>query len=169
MSYGFVKIVKTGAKTDDWRDRGYGLKSGEGRDGRWSMKSCGYVLNRTKLAPELADAVMKEAEAWVIADTYDHSTYNEGHDSWSCDKGTSLYDISSFGCYVIVTDGHFGGVALTVEKTSGNGWNGSSYEGCCILLPDGTVIGDNEKTYHFSGEETETNKTDVYTLKKREG
>ncbi len=168
MSYGFVKIVQTNAKTKDWRDRGYGLKSGEGRDGKWFMQSGGYVLTRIDPAAEIADAVMKEAEAWVIADSYDHSTYNEGHDSWSRDNGISLYDISSFGCYVMVTDGRFGGVAFNVERTSGNGWNGSSYEGCCILLTDGSVIGDNEKTYHFSGEETETDKIDVYTLKKRE-
>ena len=167
MAYGFVEIIKTNAKTNDWIDLGYGLKSGEKPEYRRYFESNGYVLKVIKPSLEVEEKVMQEAKDWVIENAYDYQTYNEGHDAWSCDKGVSSYDISNFGCYVIVKDESFYGVTFTVERTSGNGWNGSSYEGCAILLTDGTIIGSNEKNYFFSGEETETTKKDVYTLKKR--
>lgn len=167
MAYGFVKIVKTGAKTEDWTDRGYGLKSGEKRGG-YPIQTNGFVLNRTNLDAATEAVVREEAATWVIEKHYDHSTYHEGHDVTDTDRGVSQYDIADFGCHIIVNDGHFYGVVLCLENTSGNGWNGYSYESNCLLLADGTIVGKNQKSYHFSGEETETTQEDKYYLKKRE-
>ena len=166
MAYRFVKIVKTGTKTEDWTDRGYGLKSGEERK-PYPIKAQGFVLDRVEPDAATEAIVREEAALWVIEDHYYYHTYHEGHDVTDTDRGVDARDVASLASHIIVKDGHFYGVVLCVENTSGNGWNGYSYESNCLLLVDGTIVGKNEKSYHFSGEETETTKENKYYLKKR--
>ena len=166
MANGFVKIIATDAHTDDSLDLGYGFKSGDDRDGRPIFEVWGYVLDTVTLSPELESAVMKEAANYFIEEQYYYRFYHEGHDHLEEERKTYQHEIADSRCHVIVKDGQFFGVAMRLEETSGNGWNGSSYERCCLFLSNGEIIGNNKKAYHFSGEETETTRESIYTLKK---
>lgn len=163
----FVKIIATNADTQDEVDLGYGLKSGDGPR-EYPIQTNGMVLDYFWPDEETKQCVLKEAEDWIIEDHYDHKHYNEGHDSLSEEKGISPYTIRRFGAPIIVKDGHFYGVAIHIESTSGNGWVGYNRGNYCLQLIDGTILGPNESNYHFSGEETETTKKDIYYLKKIE-
>ena len=164
--YGFVEIIKTNAKTNDSIDRGYGLHSSESRGIRKPIESGGYVLDYIEPSDEEAAAIMEEAAGWVIEDHYDYKDYHEVYDINDNDSGVRTYDIAKGASYVIVKDGHFHGVALCIENTSGNGWHGSSAESYCLQFIDGNIVGNNKKRYSFSGEEYETDKIDIYYLKK---
>lgn len=167
MSIRLVEIVQTGVETKDWMDAGYGFHRGEARPDL-PIGVEGYVLDALSLDGEAAEAIAREAEGWIIEDQYESSTYNDIYERYSSSSSTTNHAVASCASYVIVKDGHFYGAVVRVGQTGGNGWTGSSTEGYCLLLTDGTVIGRNVKKYSFSGEDTDTEETNTYYLKKRE-
>ena len=110
------------------------------------------------------DATVKaEMAAWVIRDFCKYSYYDDDYDRGH--SGTSTNEIAvdkmvsrSSGCYstsdvigdILVEDGHFAGVVLYITEDGGNGWSNYDRKGYCLLLIDGSVKGNPEKSHSFS-------------------
>ena len=163
----FVEIIQTNAKTNDLTDLGCGFCRGEGYADSQYIESNGYVLASLDLDAEAADNIRKEADGWIIENHYRYYTYNEVYDRESDSRGKNILEVTPFAKHIIVKDGHFYGVVIHIERKGGNGWSGFGEGSYCLQFTDGSIIGNNEKYYSFSGEDRIVRESNKYYLKKR--
>lgn len=139
-----------------------------GKDEEADIQEYDFGLKWVLLTDEQRASVVKEAKDWVMIreEEYEETLYwhDNDHSEW-----TSTKEVEDFyRKRVIVKDGHFAGIVLNTELTSGTGLSSYRSDSTGIVLTDGTSKGRTYDHYSRSSDETSYSETISYSLQKKQ-
>lgn len=126
----------------------------------------------TRFAPlgaEYAEAVSAtvtaEAAEWRLCVSNGWARSNDLYDTSSSGSGLSHKGLDHRSIKgFLVQNGHFAGVVLALEFSHGGGMSSYRDSYYCILHADGRISGRNESGSTFTGEDSDSEDIDTYTL-----
>lgn len=176
----FAVVVEENVATKDAWELGYGFCRGEDAPTGDRREAQGHVLAFVTLGPATEATVRADAAEFVLEEQYRWRRYDDIRECGNSGGGLSnlpIFDPKDAGSYelfggsvrgfVLVRDGHFDGVALWIESSGGNGWSGSHTGGYCLQFADGRILGRNEESESFSGEDSSSSSSRTFCLKKK--
>jgi hypothetical protein len=176
----FAIVVEENVTTKDEWQLGYGFCRGEAVPSGETVAAQGHVLAFVTLDSKTEATVRAEAAEFILEKKYSWSSYNDVYESRDSGRGLAnlaIFDPNDAASYtlfggsqqgfVLLRDGHFDGIALWLESSGGNGWNGSHRGGYCLQFTDGRILGNNEESDSFSGEDSSSSSETTFTLKKK--
>lgn len=116
-------------------------------------------------AETVAKTVEAEAAEWRLCINNEWMRADDLHDT-KAESSSHAYKSFDVGAVkgILVNNGHFGGVVLYLEFSSGGGMSSHTDKNYCILHADGRISGENKSGYIFTGEDSDSENIDYYTL-----
>ena len=121
---------------------------------------------KEEYAKTVADTVYREAKDWqlCISNSYEHTNdLYDSHTSSSSQSTAALEGGAVAG--ILVKGGHFAGAVLHLQFSHGGSMASYRDDYYCILHADGSISGKNEAGSSFTGEDSDSEDIDTYTLK----
>ena len=147
--------------------------------GKCYLTAQGIKLAYADFDEETTKKLIEQANEWVVVEDYlakyvnDYGADESGSSTnfFALPKMTSIssptYSTNEVVGDILVENGKVAGAVIKLKTEGGSAFDNYNYIHYCILLTDGTVLGNPTSSYCYVGEDSDHERTKTYVMIKR--